>query len=91
MDNLIPACGGMEKPFTVNGVRWLYCWQPETNRHCYLNLDTDVAVFHRSFHPAFAPEFEFEEDVDVVAVQNEAKAKADAKESAVAAVQQFYF
>lgn len=57
-DHLRPACGGLEKPFTVNGRRWLYCYQPGAGKHCYLNLDTDIATYHRSFHPAFAPEFE---------------------------------
>lgn len=59
---LIPACGGTEKPFTVNGRRWLYCYDTSLKKHCYLDLDNDIAVWHRSFHPAFAPEFEFEEE-----------------------------
>ncbi len=38
-----PACGGTEQPFvTRNGQRLLYCWQPSTGRHAYLNLGTDV-------------------------------------------------
>jgi hypothetical protein len=40
----IPACGGKEKPMTVNGVRILYCWQPTTGKHAYVNLDTDVIM-----------------------------------------------
>lgn len=55
---LVPACGGTEEPFTVNGRRWLYCWHRRSKRHCYLNLDTDIAVWNSSFHPAWAPEFE---------------------------------
>lgn len=54
---LRPACNGLEVPFTVRGVRWLYCWDTGTKRHCYLNLDTDIAEWHRSFHPAFAPQY----------------------------------
>lgn len=50
--SLIPACGGLETPFTVNGVSWLYCWQPSTNRHCYLNLEAQEIYWDRSFHPA---------------------------------------
>lgn len=57
-DSLIPACGGTETPFTVKGRRWLYCWQPSTGRHCYLDLDNDVPVLNRAFHPAWAPQFE---------------------------------
>ena len=55
---LVPACGGQEQPFTVNGRRWLYCWHPRSNRHCYLDVDHDRVVWNRSFHPAFAPELE---------------------------------
>ncbi len=55
---LLPACGGTEQPFTVNGKRWLYCWCPELGKHAYLNLDTDVAVWNRQFHPAWSPEYE---------------------------------
>lgn len=40
-DNLVPACGGAEKPFTVSGRQWLYCYHPASGRHCYLDLDND--------------------------------------------------
>lgn len=56
---LVPACGGTEHPFTVDGRRWLYCYHPVSKRHCYLDLDNDRSVWHREFHPAFHPEFEF--------------------------------
>lgn len=37
------ACGGTEVPFlTRNQVRLLYCWQPSTGKHAYLNCDTDI-------------------------------------------------
>jgi hypothetical protein len=40
-----PACGGTEEPFrTRTGFRLLYCWQPSTGNHCYINLDTDIAL-----------------------------------------------
>lgn len=55
---LVPACGGAEQPFTVNGRRWLYCWDTETKRHCYLDLDNDIPVWNRSFHPAWSPQYE---------------------------------
>lgn len=43
--NWFPACGGTEVPFTTrNGFRLLYCWQPPTGRHAYINLDTDIAL-----------------------------------------------
>jgi hypothetical protein len=43
--NWYPACGGTEVPFTTrNGYRLLYCWQPSTGRHAYLNCDTDIIL-----------------------------------------------
>ena len=40
--NWVPACGGTEVPFrTRTGRRLLYCWQPSTGRHAYLDLSTD--------------------------------------------------
>ena len=41
----IPACGGSEVPFsTRSGHRLLYCYQPATGRHAYLNCETDVIL-----------------------------------------------
>lgn len=40
----VPACGGTEAPFTVNGRRLLYCWQPSTGRHAYMDLGTDMIL-----------------------------------------------
>jgi hypothetical protein len=43
--NWVPACGGTEVPFkTRSGFRLLYCWQPSTGNHAYLNLDTDMLL-----------------------------------------------
>lgn len=61
---LVPACDRTETPFTVNGRRWLYCYDTELKKHGYLDLDNDRVVWHRSFHPAFSPEFEFEIEAD---------------------------
>ena len=41
-DRWIAACGGNEQPFTVDGTRWLYVWNPRTGATGYLNLDTDI-------------------------------------------------
>jgi len=39
----VPACGGTEVPFTTRtGARLLYCYQPTTGRHAYLDLGTDM-------------------------------------------------
>lgn len=43
--NWQPASGGTEEPFTTRGGRrLLYCWQPTTGRHAYLDLDTDLIL-----------------------------------------------
>lgn len=38
-DVWLPACGGTEVPFTYEGVRWLYVWNPAKAMHKYLRLD----------------------------------------------------
>lgn len=41
--NWIPASNGTETPFTArNGRRYLYCWQPSTGNHAYLDLGIDI-------------------------------------------------
>ncbi len=43
--NWFPACGGTEVPFTTRtGRRLLYCWQPSTGRHAYLDCGTDIIL-----------------------------------------------
>ena len=43
--NWYPACNGTETPFfTRTGYRLLYCWQPSTGKHAYLNCDTDTIL-----------------------------------------------
>lgn len=40
-----PASGGTETPFrTRSGRRLLYCWQPSTGRHAYLDCETDLIL-----------------------------------------------
>jgi hypothetical protein len=40
-----PANGGTEMPFrSRSGIRMLYCWQPSTGRHAYLNCNTDMLM-----------------------------------------------
>ena len=60
-DLWIPACGGTEPVFTLNGRRWQYCWNPAANQHRYLDVDADRIVEDVRFHPSHAPEFEFTE------------------------------
>lgn len=39
----LPANGGTEVPFyTRNRRRLLYCWQPSTGKHAYLDLGQDI-------------------------------------------------
>ena len=40
-----PANGGTEEPFvTRSGKRLLYCWQPTTGKHAYLDMDSDLIL-----------------------------------------------
>jgi hypothetical protein len=44
-DNWIPACGGTEVPFkTRTGRVLLYCYQPSTGNHAYLDCGTDLIL-----------------------------------------------
>lgn len=44
-DNWVPAAGETETPFiTRTGRRLLYCWQPSTGKHAYLDCDTDLIL-----------------------------------------------
>jgi hypothetical protein len=43
--NWYPACGGTETPFVSrSGRRLLYCYQPSTGKHAYLDCDTDTIL-----------------------------------------------
>jgi hypothetical protein len=43
--NWVPACGGTEQPFTTrSGHRLLYCWQPSTGNHAYIDCNTDILL-----------------------------------------------
>lgn len=40
-----PANGGTETPFlTRSGRKLLYCWQPSTGRHAYLDCQADLLL-----------------------------------------------
>lgn len=40
-----PASDGTEEPFlTRSGRRLLYCWQPSTGRHAYLDMNSDLIL-----------------------------------------------
>lgn len=44
-DNWYPASNGTETPFVSrSGRRLLYCWQPLTGKHAYLDLDSDCIL-----------------------------------------------
>jgi hypothetical protein len=44
-DQWIAACGGTEEVFkSRSGIRMLYCFQPSSGRHAYLNVDTDIIM-----------------------------------------------
>lgn len=41
----LPACNGTEVPFfSRSGRRLLYCYQPSTGKHAYLDCDTDIIL-----------------------------------------------
>ena len=44
-NNWIPACQQTEKPFrTRSGKILLYCYQPSTGKHAYLDMDNDIIL-----------------------------------------------
>lgn len=53
--NWFPACDGTETPFkSRSGLRLLYCYQPSTGRHAYLNLDTYTILTDEEAQAALA-------------------------------------
>lgn len=41
----VPAAGGTETPFlTRSGAKLLYCYQPRSGRHAYLDCSTDLIL-----------------------------------------------
>lgn len=53
--NWYPANGGTEVPFiTRTGRHLLYCWQPTTGRHAYLDTQTDLILSDEEAQAAFA-------------------------------------
>ena len=43
--NWYPASSGTETPFhSRSGRRLLYCYQPSTGKHAYLDCDTDIIL-----------------------------------------------
>jgi hypothetical protein len=53
--NRFPACGGTETPFyTRTGKRLLYCWQPTTGDHAYIDLDCDMLLTEEEARAALA-------------------------------------
>jgi len=50
-DRWVAACGGSEEPFTHNGVRWLYVYNPRREEHGYLNMGTDIVQPEAPWNP----------------------------------------
>jgi hypothetical protein len=46
LDTWVPACGGRETPFLIEGQRLLYCFNPATGQHAYYSLDRDLILEH---------------------------------------------
>lgn len=52
-DNWLPACGGTETPFiSRSGKRLLYCWQPSTGKHAYLDCGSDIILMQEESEAA---------------------------------------
>jgi hypothetical protein len=44
-DAWVPACGGTETPFRArSGATLLYCYNPATGRHAYLDCGSDLIL-----------------------------------------------
>lgn len=53
--NWFPACDGTETPFvTRTGKRLLYCYQPSTGNHAYLDLGSDIILTDAEAQAALA-------------------------------------
>lgn len=51
----IPACGGTELPFRTRTGRWLlYCWNPVTKQHAYIDTETDRILSDEELQAALA-------------------------------------
>ena len=51
-----PACGGTETPMlTRSGKTLLYCFQPSTGRHAYLDVGTDMILSDEEAMAALEP------------------------------------
>jgi hypothetical protein len=51
----VPACGGTETPFlSRSGLRLLYCWQPRSGKHAYLDVNTDMFLTDEEARAALA-------------------------------------
>lgn len=51
----VPACGGTEVPFkSRSGLTLLYCWQPSTGKHAYLDLSSDIFLSDEEARVALA-------------------------------------
>ena len=47
LDLWIPACGGTETPFRArSGAILLYCFNPATGQHAYVDQGTDYVLTH---------------------------------------------
>jgi hypothetical protein len=52
----LPASGGTEEPFfTRTGKKLLYCWQPTTGKHAYLDMGTDIILTDQEANMAIWP------------------------------------
>jgi hypothetical protein len=53
LDRWVPACGGTETPIMKKGRRLLYCFNPSSGNHAYLDLDRDMILEWEEFKELF--------------------------------------
>lgn len=52
----IPACGGTEKPFTVQGRSLLYMWNRATGEHAYYDIRRDLFLSNEDAQDLLNPQ-----------------------------------
>jgi hypothetical protein len=57
--SLVPGCGGTETPVTVNGRKYLWCWDRNCTGtfpgdHVYVDLETDLPISNEDYEALFS-------------------------------------
>jgi hypothetical protein len=49
LDIWVPACGGTEEISLVRNKRILYCYNPKTKKHAWLDVDSDMIMTNEEY------------------------------------------